>query len=116
MYQVLKLIKTNDTPVTNAYILLTVLLAVNFYTFYLLFRVLFEFNFSANKSGLIIFACIYMLIMYLINYYYLYRNSNDICEKYQNESKTQSFRGYILLGAYFIFTFILFITVASYSL
>jgi len=74
LWQLLKLIRSNDTPATNAMLLISVCQMLNLLTAY------FFINFYANVTGAILQKTTIIIIctaigsmVYLVNYYFLYK-------------------------------------------
>ena len=53
-----------------------------------------------SRNEVILFAILLGLVLYFINYFQLYKKREEICERYKNESKTQSRIGYAVLLFY----------------
>jgi dolichol kinase len=108
LYQTLRKVKTNDTPATNAMILLSVTQAINIVTIQVLINYFFNVKLLLrSKYEIIIFAVSFMLIIYLINYFHLYKKHEKINEHYKNESKNKSTVGFIIMVMYILGSFIL---------
>ena len=108
IFQILKKVKTNDTPTTNAMLLLSLCHFANIFVFHIflsqasILSIYFE-----SKAEIYLFTFPLGLIVYLINYFLFYKNRDKICEKYKNESKKQKILGNILLACYFFGSFAL---------
>ena len=108
LWQLLKLIRTNDTPATNAMLLISVCQMLNLLTAY------FFINFYANVTGVILQKTTIVIIctaigsiVYLINYFFLYKRREALDNKFRNETGKQRTTGRIVLGLYFFGTFFL---------
>lgn len=101
LYQCLKKVKTNDTPATNAMILLSMIHSLNIAFVQVLLNHFFNLKFKlASKNEIIAFAISLGLIIYIINYFHLYKKREEICEKFKNETAMQSIIGYFVLILY----------------
>jgi len=107
LYQILKKVKTNDTPATNSMILLSLLQSVNILTLFYLFKHYLLENSSDKKIEIIIFPVLLCLIIYTINYFILYKRRDFIFKKHVNESSLGNIIGYSILFIYFIGSFLL---------
>ena len=103
LYHSLKRVKTNDTPATNAMILLSMIHTANVATVQILLNHFFSIKIKlVSKDEIIVFAISLGLVLYAINYFQLYKKREEIYEKYKNESKQQSRIGYAILILYAI--------------
>jgi hypothetical protein len=103
LWQTFKKIPTNDMPATNAMIVFSILHFINIATIQVLVNHFFSFNIEPNsKNEIILFACSLGLVLYLINYFYLYKNREKLYEKYKDESKSKSIIGNTSLVLYII--------------
>jgi len=103
LYHCLKRVKTNDTPATNAMILLSMIHTANVATVQILLNHFFSIKIKlVSKDEIIVFAISLGLVLYAINYFQLYKKREEIYEKYKNESKQQSRIGYAILILYAI--------------
>ena len=103
IYQSLRKVKTNDTPATNSMILLSIIQGANIATLQALLNHFFLIKIKLeSRNEIFLFAGSLMLVLYLINYFQLYKKREEICERYKNENKTQSRIGYATL---FLYTF-----------
>ena len=108
LWQLLKLIRSNDTPATNAMLLISVCQMLNLLTAY------FFINFYANVTGAILQKTTIIIIctaigsmVYLVNYYFLYKKREVLDSKFSKETRKQRTIGRIVLGIYFFGTFFL---------
>ena len=103
LWQTFKKIPTNDTPATNAMVVFSMLHFTNIATIQVLVNQFFNFNIEPNsKNEVILFACSLGLVLYLLNFFYLYKNREKLYEKYKDESKSKSIIGNIALIIYII--------------
>jgi len=103
-----KLIKTNDMPATNAMIFISICQFLNLSFVYIIIKYLLNIDFKfTSKLNIYIFTIPIGLLVYLINYFFLYKNRNRLNEKYMHETENQKYFGKILLGLYIFFSFFL---------
>ena len=106
LWQLFTRIKTNDMPATNAMIFIS---GCQFFNISLIYIFLLQYsiiNIHFNKRSEVLFYTIPLgIIVYLINYFYLYRFRNKLYEKYRNETKKQKVIGNILLLMYISLSF-----------
>ncbi len=103
LYQSLKKVNTNDTPATNAMILLSMIHTANVVAVQILLNHFLSIKIKlVSKDEIIVFAISLGLVLYAINYFQLYKKREAIFEKYKNESKHQSRIGYAILILYSI--------------
>lgn len=103
LYQNLKSVKTNDTPATNAMILLSMIHMANIATLHNLLNHFFNIKMKLlTKDEVIAFAFSLGIIIYIFDYFLFYKKREEIYEKYKNESKLQSRIGYTILVLYII--------------
>ena len=114
IFQILRRIKTNDTPATNAMILLTMFELMNIATVQCLLNHYFKIKIEMNsKDQIMIFSIILYLLVLLINYLILYKKREGICLKYNNESKLKSRVGFAILILYCVSSAILVYVIGS---
>jgi len=115
IYQSFRMVKTNDTPATNAMLLISGFEGVNILTIFLILKhfLNFKFNFS-SPNEIILFTLPLCSVIFTLNYFLLYKKREDICEQYKNENKMQSRIGFVFLLIYIIgsFAFVYFIGTA----
>lgn len=115
IYQSFRRVKTNDTPATNAMLLISGFECVNILTIFLILKhfLNIKFNFS-SPNEIILFTLPLCSVMFTLNYFLLYKKREDICEQYKNENKTHSRIGFVFLLIYIIgsFTLVYFIGTA----
>lgn len=103
LWQLFKRIKTNDMPATNAMIFISICHFLNlslifiFLTYYSLEKIYFS-----SKSEIYYFTIPIGLIIYLLNYYTLYKKRDEFYEKHKNETNKQKTIGKIILALYVI--------------
>lgn len=103
LYQNLKSVKTNDTPATNAMILLSMIHMANIATVQVLLNHYFGIKIKLiSKDEIIAFAVFFGIIIYIVNYFLFYKKREEIYEAYKNESKFRSRIGYIILVLYIV--------------
>lgn len=108
LWQIFKRIPSNDTPATNAMIFLSIFQSANIVTLQLIINHSFGFKIMLySKINTMLFACAIGLILYLINYFYLYKGRDKLHEKYKEEGRTQSVVGIITLVLYLITSIVL---------
>ncbi len=108
LWQLFTRVKTNDMPATNAMIFLSFCQFANIATAQILLD-----HFSIVKINMDSRIAIYSftgllgLLIYSINYFYLYKYRDRLHDKYKNENKKQKLFGNILLVIYIIGSFAL---------
>lgn len=103
IYQILKKVKTNDTPATNSMIILSITQGINLLILQLLLSHFFNIKlYFWSKKEIILYELLIGLILYIINYIKLYKKREEIWEKYKDEGKKQSSIGYTILILYII--------------
>lgn len=101
LYHNLKRIKTNDSPATNAMILLSMIHMTNVVTIHILINHFFNIKIKLlSKNEVITFAFLSGIIIYTFNYFLFCKKREEIYEKYRNESIYQSKIGYAILILY----------------
>jgi len=114
IYQNLKTVKTNDTPATNAMVILSMIHCANIATVQILFNHFFNIKVKfGSKNEIILFAVLLSISIMILNYFVLYKRREEICEKYKSESKRQSRIGYAVLILYIIGSAVLMYFVGS---
>lgn len=108
LWQLLNRIKTNDTPATNAMILIIVCQMINLLTVYCVINLTsFLETVVLPKSRVLLFTAVIGVIFYIVNYFTLYKKGDLLHEKYKNKTKKQMQTGWIMLGLYFFGSFFL---------
>lgn len=103
LYQNLKTVKTNDTPATNALVILSMIHCANIATVQILFNHFFNIKLKfGSKNEIVLFAVILSISIMILNYFLLYKKREEICGKYKDEDKIQSKIGYAVLVLYII--------------
>jgi hypothetical protein len=103
LYYSLKKVKTNDTPATNAMFLISMIQFANVATLHVLLNYFFGIKLKLDsKNEVILFASSVGLVIYIINYFLLYKKRDEIYEKYKNESKYKKVLGFVFLVIYAI--------------
>ncbi len=114
LWQSMTKVKTNDMPATNAMILISMIQFLNlaliyfFINYYSLVKISFD-----SKSNIYIFSILLGVVVYTINYFFLYKSKERLYEKYKNESNIRKITGNILLMLYIIGSFVLVIYFGS---
>ncbi len=107
-WKLLRLIKTNDTPATNALILITVCQLLNIQAAYFMFNLYAKVNLVDHSNSTVIFYIIFIgLLLIILNYFFIYRKRDLLANKYKNEAKNQKAFRRLLVLLYFFGTFIL---------
>jgi len=107
IYQILKKVKSNDTPAFNSLIFLIILQALNIISL-LAVGNFFKFI-NMTKSQAIFYAISLFLLLLIANFLLVFRRFNKIIKKYENESKSKRRKGTLLVISYVLFSVILFI-------
>lgn len=101
LWQTFKRIKTNDTPATNAMILLSCVQGVNLLILQILIKHIFQIEIKfVSKDAIMLFAALVGIALMTINYFILYKKREEIYDNYKNESKNKSWIGFIFLLFY----------------
>lgn len=101
-WQLLKKIKTNDTPATNAMLLISLCQILNIVAAYFIICLITNMEvIDFPKSTLYIFSASIGSMLFFINYFVLYKKREVLVNKYMNETPKQRNKGRILLGLYF---------------
>ena len=108
LWQLFTKIKTNDMPATNAMIFISMCEFANIFVGHIFLN---QFSFIeiniVTKYDIYFFTISIGILIYTINYFYLYRYRNKLHEKYKNETKKQKVIGNILLILYVLGSFAL---------
>ncbi len=107
IYKGLKRVKTNDTPGLNAMYLLMALQIGNVLSLLCVFNHYF-WSFKFNKQQTLIGAIILFVVLFIPNYYLIYRKRDEITKRYQNETKPEKTRRIIFLLLYIVITITVF--------
>lgn len=106
LWQLLRLIKTNDMPATNAVILLSMCQIGNLGLLYILAKRFFFAEFEQiTRQMIYLYSVTVGLIVFVINYFYLYRNKKKLFERYQRENQNKIVLGNALLIFYVLISF-----------
>lgn len=100
IYKALKKVKTNDTPAFNAMILVVALQGMNVFSIYMLINNFLDLEFE-KKQTLTMGVLLYVILL-IPNYFYLFRNKEEIIKKYQDETKEDRAWGIIGLLLYIV--------------
>ncbi len=98
IYKALKKVRTNDTPAFNAMILVVALQGMNIFSIYMLINYFLNLEFE-KKQTLTMGVFVYIILL-IPNYFYLFRNREEIMKKYQDETKENRIWGIIGLFLY----------------
>jgi glucan phosphoethanolaminetransferase (alkaline phosphatase superfamily) len=99
-------VKSNDTPAFNALLLLLVLLGFNILTAMSVIR--YFFNFEISKNFVYSFGLVLYFILLFIGFKTLFGKQNEICKRYENETKEERRKGTIYLLLYIVLSVVLF--------
>ena len=91
----------------NALFVISICECINIFTLLVLLRHYFNITyvFLHSKNEIILFASIFGVISYIVNYFILYRNKGKITKKYNNDNKLTSVLGFIGLLVYILGSF-----------
>jgi hypothetical protein len=102
LWQLLKKIKTNDTPATNAMLLISLCQILNLLAVYFFISLITNVGIvDFPKATGYLYSASIGSIFFLINYFILYKKREVLDNKFKNETKKQRNTGRILLGLYF---------------
>ena len=106
LWQLFTKIKTNDMPATNAMIFISMCEFANLFVIQIIFEyfLFLKIDFS-SKYNIYFFTIPLGIIVYIINYFYLYKNRESLYKKYKNEGEKQKIIGNILLIIYVVGSF-----------
>jgi hypothetical protein len=95
-------------PATNAMILISMCVFANLFVIHILLEyfLVVKIDFSSNYN-IYIFVISLGVVVYLINYFYLYKNREKLNNKYKNEDKNKRTIGNVLLILYVLGSFAL---------
>jgi len=107
LYQAFYNAKSKDTSAMNALFVISICECINIFTLLVLLRHYFNITyvFLHSKNEIILFASIFGVISYIVNYFILYRNKGKITKKYNNDNKLTSVLGFIGLLVYILGSF-----------
>lgn len=103
IWQLLDGIQTNNKPAANAVLLLTLFQIINLYTFGIIFV-----YFSCiripmlSRTEAVFVAIPLVLLLLLINYFFLYKNRDELLNKYNTKSKRNKIIGTIIMALYML--------------
>ena len=98
LWQLFTNIKTNDMPATNALIFISLCQFFNFSLIYIFLLQYSIINIHFNKRLEVLYYTIpFGIIVYIINYFFLYKNRESLYKKHKNEGKNRKIIGNILL-------------------
>lgn len=108
LWQIMKLIRTNDTPATNAMFLISLCQMLNLFTIYIIICLYTkETMIAIPKTDSYILFGLFTLVIYTFNYFLLYRKRELFENRYKDESKNRKIFGRLFLGLYFFGTIFL---------
>ena len=100
IYKALKKVRTNDTPAFNAMILVVALQGMNIFSIHMLIKHFVSLEFE--KIPTLTMGMLVYIILLIPNYFYLFRNREEIMKKYQDETKGERTWGIIGLLFYIV--------------
>lgn len=106
IYSFLSKIPTNDTPKTNALILLVALQSLNILTLFTIVN--FFLNLQLSRNYAIVEGIVLYIVLLVFNYFYIIRNIKLIIKKYQNASSNKK-----LIGLFIFYTYVI-ISITTY--
>ena len=108
LWQLFKLIKTNDMPATNAMIFISLCQMMNLATVQILISHFFSLDlvFSSN-SITFLFSALIGTILLVVNYFILYKKKGLLDKKYKNDTRRQKANRIIILSFYTLGSFFL---------
>jgi len=105
-------IKSNDNPPFNAYFMICFLQGFNIETIFIVVNYFTKIHFA--KNSYIYWGLLEAFILFLINYNTLYKNKNEIYEKYVKIDSKRKTKGLIFFWLYVSISIILFFVAAAY--
>ena len=106
LWQSLLKVPTNDTPATNALILLGVVQSCNILVIAGVINHFYKLKyFYLDKQNGIICSAVIVVFCYIIDYFLLYKKRDLLAERYKNETKGKKIIGEILTFVYIIGSF-----------
>jgi ABC-type nickel/cobalt efflux system permease component RcnA len=100
MYSYVKTIKSNDTPATSSYFLISLLQGFNILTFAVIIIYLLKINTSSVKNTTTYLGISLGIVLYIINYFLLYAQRKSIIEKYEAIPPERKTKGKIYFWLY----------------
>ena len=108
LWQFFKQIKTNDMPATNAMIIISICEFANLFVIDILLEFFFHIKLDfPTTNHIYTFAILVGTLVYIINYFFLYKNREKLNDKYKDESKRRKKVGTVLLILYMVVSFAL---------
>jgi Ca2+/Na+ antiporter len=108
LFRIFTRIKTNDMPATNAMIFLSICHFANIFVIHIFLSlnsfVSMKFN---SKTEIFSFTLPLCILVYVLNYLFLYKKRDKIFEKYKNERSINKILGNVLLILYIVGSFAL---------
>lgn len=104
----MRLIRTNDAPATNAMFLISVCQMLNLFTIYIIISLYTKVTMiSLHKIDIYIFFGLFGIVVYVVNYFLLYRKRELFETRFKNDSRNRKILGRLFLGFYFFGTLFL---------
>ena len=105
LFQTIKPAKTNTSPKLSALLFMIILEYINIITIKLAIFGNKDFRF-ANKGDVKTYALVIGVILFTLNYFYLFKNHTKIYSKYKGEKKSNYRMGFVYLALYILFTIV----------
>ena len=106
MYFYVSKVKTNKTPAFNAYVLICFLNGVNIETFFIFIN--YNLKLGGEKFNAFYVGGGLAAVLYIINYFLLYKQRKDIFDKYNKLQQRRRIKGQIYFWMYVVLSFIIF--------
>ena len=111
IYQLLKKVKTNDTPAFNALLLLGLLHTINIATVLSLIK--FFTKVELGKQQVVVGGLAVSFLLLIIEFKTLFHKKDEIYKQYENETKEKRRRGTVYLLLYILFSIIIFFVIGE---
>jgi len=111
IYQLLKKVKTNDTPAFNALLLLGLLQTINIATVLSLIK--FFTKVELGKQQVVVGGLAVSFLLLIIEFKTLFHKKDEIYKQYENETKEKRRRGTVYLLLYILFSIIIFFVIGE---
>ena len=110
IYQSVRKFKTNDRPAISAIGIVSILQGANIGSIQVVLDYIFKFG-NVEKNATIYWGLIISFIVFITNYFYLYKNRDDIFRKYEKLTPKRRRKGILFswlyaLGSLFLFFFL----------
>ena len=112
IYTYLSRIKTNKSPAFNAYAMICVFQIINIATLGALINYFIKIDFTRKSATCS--AIISLAVLYIINYFYLYKKRILIFNKYYSYSGSRKRKGQIYFWLYFIITVLTYFYIVAF--